>query len=108
MLQKRDGSYEHLCGGIDDQGEALYDVVEAVRGAVVEHYGSGNAAAAGALEAAPPLAVVAVTDGARNIRSDLEKVFGSQIIPVILDWYHLAKKVYSYLAPVYSYVDTMP
>jgi hypothetical protein len=93
MLQKRDGSYEHLCGGIDEQGEALYDVVEAVRAAVVEHYG-GNAAVE-----APPLAVVAVTDGARNIRSDLERVFGSPI-PVILDWHHLSKKVYQLLSMV--------
>jgi hypothetical protein len=65
MLEKRDGSYEYLCGGIDDEGGALYDVVEAVRAAVVEHYGD-NAAAA------PLLAVVAVTDGAKNIRSLLE------------------------------------
>jgi hypothetical protein len=99
MLQKRDGSYEHLCGGIDGEGEELYDVVEAVRAAVVGHYG-GNAAAARALEAAPPLAVVAVTDGARNIRCDLQQVFGSPIIPVILDWYHLAKKVYQLLSMV--------
>jgi Uncharacterised protein family (UPF0236) len=99
MLQKRDGSYEHLCGGIDDEGETLYDVVEAVRAAVVKHYG-GTAAAVGALEAAPPLAVVAVSDGARNIRSDLEEVFGSPIIPVILDWYHLSKKVYQLLSMV--------
>jgi hypothetical protein len=76
MLEKRDGSYEYLCGGIDDEGEALYDVVEAVRAAVVEHYGS-NAAAA--------LAVVAITDGAQNIRTHLEQVFGSPV-PVILDW----------------------
>ena len=96
MLQKRDGRYEHLCGGIDDEGEALYDVVEAVRAAVVEHYGANATAAAGSLEARP-LAVVAVTDGARNIRSDLEQVFGTPIIPVILDWYHLSKKVYQLL-----------
>lgn len=93
MLQKRDGSYEHLCGGIDEQGEALYGVVEAVRAAAVEHYG-----ATAAVEAAP-LAVVAVTDGARNIRSDLERIFGGPI-PVILDWYHLTKKVYQLLSMV--------
>lgn len=94
MLQKRDGRYEHLCGGIGEQGEALYDVVEAIRAAVVEHYGDeGNAAEA------PPLAVVAITDGAQNIRSHLEQVFGSPI-PVILDWYHLTKKVYQLLSMV--------
>jgi hypothetical protein len=92
MLEKRDGSYEHLCGGIDEQGEALHDVVEAVRAAVVEHYG-GNA------PAETPLAVVAITDGAQHICSHLEQVFGSPI-PVILDWYHLSKKVYQLLSMV--------
>jgi hypothetical protein len=84
MLEKRDGSYEHLCGGIDEHGrEALYDVAEAVRGAVVEHYGNNEGT---------PLAVVAITDGAQNIRSHLERVFGGPI-PVILDWYHLCKRL---------------
>ncbi len=93
MLEKHEvGSYEHLCGGINNEGEALYDVVEAIRAAVVEHY--GNAAAE-----APPLAVVAITDGAQNIRSHLEQVFGGPI-PVILDWYHLSKKVYQLLSMV--------
>jgi hypothetical protein len=92
MLEKRDGSYEYLCGGIDDEGKALYDVVEALRAAVVEHYGSNAAAAA--------LAVVAITDGAQNIRTHLERVFGGSPIPVILDWYHLTKKVYQLLSMV--------
>jgi hypothetical protein len=69
----------------------LYDVAEAVRAAVVEHHGNAEAA---------PLAVVAVTDGAKHIRSHLEGVFGSPIIPVILDWYHLSKKVYQLLSMV--------
>jgi hypothetical protein len=65
MLQKRDGSYEHLCGGIDDEGEELYDVVQAVRAAVVEHYGANPEEE----EEAPLPAAVAVTDGAQNIRA---------------------------------------
>lgn len=97
MLEKREGgSYAYLCGGIDDEGKALYGVVEAARAAVVEHYGGGNAAAE---TPPPPLAVVAITDGAQNIRSHLEQIFGSPI-PVILDWYHLTKKVYQLLSMV--------
>lgn len=31
MFSKRDGSYESLCGGINNEGEeALYDVLEVV------------------------------------------------------------------------------
>ena len=36
--------------------------------------------------------VVAITDGARAIRCQLETIFGHPV-PVILDWYHLKKKV---------------
>src|SRR5919199_492532 len=39
-----------------------------------------------------PLPVVAITDGARTIRRQLAELFG-QPVPVILDWYHLDKKV---------------
>jgi hypothetical protein len=60
-------------------------VAEAVRAAVVEHYGNATEA--------PLLAVVAITDGAQNIRLHLERVFGGSPIPVILDWYHLCKRV---------------
>jgi hypothetical protein len=38
------------------------------------------------------LSVVAITDGARKIRSDLFTLFGDGV-RVILDWYHLAKRV---------------
>jgi hypothetical protein len=38
-------------------------------------------------------------DGARSIRLMLEDLFGSSV-RVILDWYHLAKKVYQLLSMV--------
>src|SRR5205807_2091417 len=38
------------------------------------------------------LSVVAITDGAKKIRSDLSSLFGEGV-RVILDWYHLAKRV---------------
>src|SRR5579862_2415366 len=43
------------------------------------------------------LPVVALTDGARCIRTDLTAVFGAQV-SIILDWYHLQKRVYEHLA----------
>jgi len=39
-----------------------------------------------------PLNVVAVTDGAKNIRTLLMAIFGFLVV-IILDWYHLRKKV---------------
>jgi hypothetical protein len=45
----------------------------------------------------PPLPVVALTDGARKIRQDLIAVFGERV-RIILDWYHLCKRVYEMLS----------
>lgn len=45
------------------------------------------------------LPVVAITDGARSIRSMLEAIFGPSV-RVILDWYHLAKRTYQLLSMV--------
>lgn len=39
-----------------------------------------------------PLPIVAITDGATKIRSDLKPVFGDNVT-IILDWRHLSKKV---------------
>ena len=44
-----------------------------------------------------PLPVVALTDGARSIRRDLTALFGPDV-SIILDWYHLQKRVYEHLA----------
>ena len=43
------------------------------------------------------LHVVALTDGARNIRGDLAALFGDAV-RIILDWYHLEKRVYQQLS----------
>lgn len=56
---------------------------ELVRSAVIREYG----------ERTDALNLVAITDGARNIRLFLERVFGFVIV-LILDWYHLDKKVW--------------
>lgn len=46
-----------------------------------------------------PLPIVASIDGARSIRSLLEGLLGPSV-QVILDWYHLSKKVYQLLSMV--------
>ena len=47
------------------------------------------------------LSVVAITDGAKKIRADLAALFGDQV-RVILDWYHLAKRVRENLSMIAS------
>ena len=44
------------------------------------------------------LCVLALTDGAQTIRSDLAALFGEGGVRVVLDWYHLAKRVYQQLS----------
>ena len=48
------------------------------------------------------LKVVAITDGAKTIRADLSHLFGpiGQGVRIVLDWYHLAKRVYQNLSMV--------
>ena len=46
-----------------------------------------------------PAPLVALTDGAKNIRADLKALFGEQV-RVVLDWYHLKTRVYQNLSMV--------
>lgn len=43
------------------------------------------------------LPLVAITDGARTIRCRLERLFGKNVC-IILDWYHLEKKIWQYMS----------
>jgi hypothetical protein len=43
------------------------------------------------------LSVIAISDGARSIRQDLSDIFGRGV-RVLLDWYHLSKRVYQGLS----------
>jgi hypothetical protein len=43
------------------------------------------------------LPFVAITDGARSIRCRIERLFGKNAC-IILDWYHLEKKIWQYLS----------
>jgi hypothetical protein len=86
LLEGQDGSFRHLCAGLGEEAASLSEVAEArLRHEWGEH--------------PRPLPVVALTDGARSIRLMLEGIFGPSF-RVILDWYHLAKKVYQLLSMV--------
>ena len=63
-------------------GEEGVSATARVRHQLQQDYGGRNT----------PLPVVVISDGARTIRCQLEALFG-QPVPLILDWYHLEKKV---------------
>lgn len=83
MLQRAQGGFTYMMEGLDEtdsEGEHV-SAEELVKSAVIREYG----------ERTDALNLVAITDGARNIRLFLERVFGFVIV-LILDWYHLDKK----------------
>jgi hypothetical protein len=82
MLERRDGRYQYLCEGIDAQGQPLVRLEENVRRALQHEYSDHDG----------PLNVVSIGDGASAIRKSLQAIFGTTPA-VILDWYHLEKKM---------------
>lgn len=83
MLEQRDGSYRYLIAGTDKEANELVSLEEVVKSELMIEYSRRRSA----------LPVVAITDGAKSIRNSLQLIFGTTIT-IILDWYHLEKKVY--------------
>ncbi len=90
LVQGRDGSFRHLSAGLGGGGEeGTVSLCEVARAYLRREWGENT----------KPLPIVAITDGARSIRLMLEELFGPSV-RVILDWYHLSKKVYQLLSMV--------
>jgi hypothetical protein len=91
MLQGAQGDFTYIMEGLDGtdaEGEHV-SAEELVKGALISEYGEREEA----------LNLVAITDGARNIRLFFERVFGFVIV-LILDWYHLDKKVWELMSMI--------
>ena len=84
MLQQSTGQFRYLMAGLT-QETTLAQVLKA---ALINEY-----------EGYPSLNLVAITDGARNIRLLFEQVF-AQPVTLILDWYHLRKKCYELISMI--------
>ncbi len=82
VLQTALGQYEYLSAPIAADGSLRLPLAEVVQAKVQAVYGHRYA----------PLPLVVVSDGATSIRKRWTQTFGDQIV-VILDWYHLTKKL---------------
>ena len=82
IWQKRDREFEYLTALIDRQGNEIISLPDLLKSRLVRDYGQES----------KPLPVVAITDGASVIRQHFNEVFGGPPT-IILDWYHLGKKV---------------
>jgi hypothetical protein len=83
LLERPGGDFVYLAGSTD----GVVSLVDVASARVRKEWGQRDTA----------LPVVALTDGARHIRLDLTALFGPEVT-VILDWYHLEKRVYEHLA----------
>ncbi len=81
-MQKSTGEFEYIAAPINANGEDLLTLASIVKAKVIQEYGRKT----------PLLNLVAITDGARTIRHRLLTIFGIAIT-IILDWYHLCKKL---------------
>jgi len=82
MWQKATGKFEYIAAPINEAGEDLLSLTSVVKAQLMQEYGREST----------PLNLVAITDGARTIRQRLFAIFGATVL-VILDWYHLCKKL---------------
>ena len=83
MLQRQDGSYQTVVAG------AGIDAVQLGRTVVWQEYGARAA----------QLPVVAISDGARSIKKEVQAIFGTQVTH-FLDWYHVEAKVHQLLSQI--------
>lgn len=83
-VQKPTGTFEYITVGCDVKN---WDIETALLCWVCFNYGQQK------------LPIVAITDGARAIRNRLWSIFGGQVV-IILDWYHLKKKMRELLSMV--------
>jgi len=82
LLQKPTAKFEYIAAPINANGEDLLSLANVTKAKILQEYSSQIS----------PLNLVAITDGARMIRHRLFTIFGTAVV-VILDWYHLCKKV---------------
>ncbi len=89
ILQTPKGSFEYLTSPINNQGQPLIPLEEIIKCKLKSYYQKDNF----------PLPIVAITDGASNIRKRLYTL-NEQGITLILDWYHLCKKLREFLSMI--------
>ncbi|MGK7907526.1 MAG: hypothetical protein AB4040_09900 [Synechococcus sp.] len=89
LLEKKTGQYEYICAPINKQGNLSITLSTVVKARVALEYGHSSG----------PLNLVAITDGARSIASGLRTTFSSGLV-MILDWYHLVKKLRSMMSMI--------
>lgn len=82
VLKLPNGSFSYLTQGLAIGGQATYSTIDSLVHELKHYYANIT----------KPLRLIAITDGATCIRQQLSKAIHPNIC-IILDWYHLQKKV---------------
>ena len=88
LLQTPQG-FEYVTAGMDAEGQPAVALADVVQQRWQAHYGQDR----------EPRKLVAITDGAKCIRNLLCTIFGVTVV-LILDWYHLSKKVVNLMSMI--------
>jgi hypothetical protein len=82
ILQTGSGKFEYLVAPLADEDKSRPQLAEVIKARIIQVYNPMTS----------PLNIVAITDGAREIRVRLLSIFAEGLV-IILDWYHLGKKL---------------
>jgi hypothetical protein len=89
ILEKSKGGFAYMTAPNDEKGDECVSLKDVVRSRIIREYGGRRS----------PLNIVAITDGATDIRRRLREIFGFQVT-LILDWYHLCKKMREHMSMI--------
>ena len=89
LLETPKGNFEYITTPIHRDGIPLFSWEKSIKAKLKTHYHNSNS----------PLPIVAITDRASSIRKRLNKLSNNSVT-VILDWYHLCKKVREFLSMI--------
>ena len=88
LLEKNNGDYEYITDCLFNDKKSC-SFVDIVKSKLIKYYNDNSL----------PPNILAITDGAKNIRNHLSSIFECNV-NVILDWYHLNKKLYELLSMI--------
>ncbi|MGK7882828.1 MAG: hypothetical protein AB4060_22410 [Crocosphaera sp.] len=89
LLETAKGRFEYITSPINREGQSVFPLEKMIAAKLKAYYHNYN----------HPLPIVAITDGASNIRRRLNQL-NPQGITIILDWYHLGKKIREFLSMI--------
>lgn len=83
MLEQPDGNFKHIVPGLDLETSTVFEME------IKKAYGLKR----------KPLALVCFSDGATAIKDRMKEVLGKEV-KIILDWYHLNKKIWNLMSMI--------